>query len=421
MVKRISALKNQVQSSVLFRGSAFLFISSILGNIFNYLYHLTMGRLLGPVDYGLLASLISLSYLLGVPLGTMNKVVVKYASALGEKKNDGLVRGLYFWFLKNITLLSGGFFLILLAVSPLLSNWLKIDSLNLIIVVLTANFIGIFSAFNISILNGLLDFSRSAALGAILSLLKLLLGVFLVLLGFRVLGAVTSFLLTGLVGGVVSFWLVRRWLVKKEISPWSPDLKGIIDYTLPSFIFSLSFTSLYSSDVILARRFLTPREAGFYAALSTLGKVIFFASGPVIAVMFPLVSKNHSGGKNYKAVFRLSCLFTALISLGGAFFYFLFPKLVVTVLFGRGYLAVMPYLNLFALIFVLFTFNYLLMNFYLSIKKTRAVWFYLAAALLQVGLIFIYHQSIAQIAFAFLGSLTFLFLLLLGYYWKNEI
>jgi len=40
---------------------------------------------------------------------------------------------------------------------------------------------------------------------------------------------------------------------------------------------SLATTSFLSMDVILAKHFLAPKEAGYYALLALAGKMIFFA------------------------------------------------------------------------------------------------------------------------------------------------
>ena len=72
--------------SKLITGSFLLGIGTVIGGGINYVYHLLMGRMLGPVDYGILVSLISLSYLLSIPIATLNLVVVRFVSLLKGKK-----------------------------------------------------------------------------------------------------------------------------------------------------------------------------------------------------------------------------------------------------------------------------------------------------------------------------------------------
>ena len=70
-----------------FKGSLFLFASSTLASAINYFYHLLLGRMLGPADYGTLASRISLTYLLGIPSAALNLVIVKFISSFRGKKS----------------------------------------------------------------------------------------------------------------------------------------------------------------------------------------------------------------------------------------------------------------------------------------------------------------------------------------------
>ena len=111
----------------LFKGSFIVLTGSTIANVGSYLFHLLMGRLLGPVDYGVLESLISLSYFLGVPLSVFTIVIVKYISQ--EKKNKEKLS----LFVKKIFRKSSFYGLFLfgcfLFAFPLLRKLLKIDSL----------------------------------------------------------------------------------------------------------------------------------------------------------------------------------------------------------------------------------------------------------------------------------------------------
>ncbi|PJE67877.1 hypothetical protein COU94_04850, partial [Candidatus Shapirobacteria bacterium CG10_big_fil_rev_8_21_14_0_10_38_8] len=59
-------------------------------------------------------------------------------------------------------------------------------------------------------------------------------------------------------------------------------------------------------------------------------------------------------------------------------------------------------------------------NYYLSIKKIIAAVFPLLAAILQIILIFLFHQNIGQIVYVSIMVIGLLLALLMLYYWKNE-
>ena len=170
----------------------------------------------------------------------------------------------------------------------------------------------------------------------------------------------------------------------------------------------------------MAKKFLPAIDAGFYAALSTLGKIIFFGISPIIMVMFPITSEKHANGGDYKKVFRLSLLLITIFCLGLSLVYLFFPELMVLALYGKGYLSVIPYLKYFALIFSFFALSSLFLNYFISIKKTKAVAFCLIAAIIQILAICIFHKSLMQLTIISLVVMFLLFISLLGYYLLNE-
>lgn len=74
------------------KGSLILIIMLGIYNIFNFLFHLTMGRILGPENYGILAVLMSLIYIYGVPSEAIQNLITKYTSKLNLNKKDGKIK-----------------------------------------------------------------------------------------------------------------------------------------------------------------------------------------------------------------------------------------------------------------------------------------------------------------------------------------
>lgn len=406
-------LKNQLVA-----GSAILFFGNMGANFGNYLFHLLTGRMLGPLGYGVLASLISLTYLLNIPVGALSLVIVKYVSALRGKRELGKISYFYSWLNKKLWLFgSVGFFLLVLA-SPFLASFLHLASPLLVILVITSSLIGVYLAVNTAILQGFLRFGLMSVLGVIQVALKLSLAVLLIYLGYQVLGAVTAIFASYLLALALTSFFVSRLLRGAEKKDSVADL-GISKYALPVFFSTLAFVSLYTLDVVLVRHFLTAQEAGFYAALSTLGKIIFFAANPVVMVMFPMVSERHANGKSYFDFFYLSLGLAFLICLGISVIYFLFPQLMINFLYGREYFPAAPYLGLFAVFLSLYTFNFLLTNFYLSIKKTKVVFLPMTAALIQAILISFWHRDIGQVVWISIGVLGLLLVGLVMYHYSD--
>lgn len=398
----------------LFAGSFIMIFGSNAVSFINYLYHLIMGRMLGPSNYGELAAIISLIGLLGIIPGSLNLVVIKYISST---TNDKEVNGLISWFKRKIFLASLIFSFIILLTSPVISSFLHISKISYSILISVSFFFSIQSLLNRSILQGLLKFKEMVVSILAENSLKLGISMLLIYFGFRVGGAIAGIMIATVLG-----WYITNIFLQyhaKEINP-AIDLKKIILFTIPVLIQSISITSIYSADVILVKHFFSSHDAGIYAALSTLGKIIFFGAGPIGAVMFPLVSQRNARGENYKKIFTSSLLATMLFAASILLVYWLYPQLAIKLLFGTEYLEAQNLLIWFGIFISLFTLSSLLISYGLSLGKTSIVILPLIAAIVQIVMIWFFHQTLYTIIFISIISAALLLVSLLIYFTYYE-
>ena len=125
--------------------------------------------------------------------------------------------------------------------------------------------------------------------------------------------------------------------------------------------------------------------------------MIFYGLAPLTVLLLPMVSNRHAAGKSSIEVL-LKLLF-ANLSLGliGVGIFSLFPELVIKVLSGSQYLVVANLLIKFSLLMWLLSISNLLMSYLIAVnRQTSAVWIGLIA-LLQPGLIILFHKNLTQI------------------------
>jgi len=403
----------------LLAGSAVLFIGNMIANVANYLYHLLMGRMLGPSDYGILESLISLLYLMEIPLMTLSVVVVKYVSQFkGEERYKAI--GKLYHKLNSQLMLFGilgliCFFLFI----PLLAKILRLDNYLWLVMIGLVVFVTIFSGINRSVLQGLSKFFELSLSGVIECLGKLFLSIVFLVIGLKVSGALGAMLIAGVLGYLLSKYFVKDKVKKFDLSE-NLGRRTMIKYSLPIFVSMLSLTSLFSTDIILARYYLTGFDAGLYSALAVLGKIIFFISGPIGMVMFPLISEYKAKEQNYRKIFLQSLGIVALVSAGMSIIYFIAPNFIVSMLYGTDYLKAASSLGLFAVFLSFFSIVSLFVNYYISINKYKLILLTFPAAILQVVFIIIFHQNINQLVWVSVVVLGLLALLLMLYYLRYE-
>lgn len=408
-------LKNAI-TNPLISGSAIMVLGSNSINFLNYLYHLIMGRMLGPSFYGELASLISLMGLLGIIPAAVSLVIIKYVSSAKDKKEVAILAS---WLKTKILQASLIFFVFIIIASPFIASFLHINKLSYLFLIGVIFLFSIQALVNRSILQGLLKFKVMVISVLVENGTKLVISVALVYLGFRVGGAMVAFVLSTLLGWYIANSYIRFGFKTNSTNLWDP--KPMILFAIPVLVQSFAITSLYSSDVLLVKHFFSSHEAGIYASLSTLGKIIFFGAGPIGSVMFPLVSQRQARKQNYRKIFTLSFFGTGFSALGVLLIYWLFPEYAIRLLYGSAYLEASPLLVWFGIFISLFTLSALLINYGLSLGKTSIVVFPSLAALIQIILIWFFHNTIFTVILIsiFVTALLLVFLLIYFIYSKD--
>lgn len=401
----------KIFNNQLLTGSLIVFIGSNLVNVLNYFYHLFMGRLLGPANYGELVSIFSLTGLLMMIPGSANLTITKFVSA---NKTDKDTQAVINWFYKKSYYLA----LILVAVTvvllPIIGTFLNINMSWSLFMIPFLILFGIPTLFNRAILQGLLKFNQSIVSVIGENLIKLVLGIGLVLLGWSLTGAILGVLSSAALGWILSLLFLNKFRIK-DAGERDIPLKEIYKYTVPILLQSVAATSLISTDIILVKHFFSPVDAGLYAALSTLGKVIFFCSGPIGTVMFPLVSKRSSRKENFYQVFLLSLVLTGIISFVILTGYFFVPQIAITMLYGSSYLGVSGNLVWFGVFITFYTLSSLITSFFLSLGKTWVVILTLVSGLCQICGIWFFHNSLSDVITVSIISSGLLFISLCIY------
>ena len=389
------SILNILKQNQLLRGSAVMFVGTMVANFGSYLYHLLMGRMLGPKSYGALESVISLGYLLFILIAVLTFVVTKFVAKLKGKKDMKGIAWIFRYFNQKMLIFSGFIMLIIFIISPLVKSFLRLDSVFPIVFLGLLFFVSVFSTIDRAILQGLMNFNQMVVSHIGETGSKMVAALFLVWLGLGVNGAILALV----IGGMTGYFLANIYLKSiKKIKVAKPDIstKDFLKFGLPVFLVNLSFTSLYTNDIILVKHFFPAYEAGIYAALAVLGKIIFFATSSIPMVVFPMAAHRHSQGKKTRHILNVSLLMVFAVSLGIVLVYRLFPGLMISILFGKEYLSASPLLVWMGIFISLYSLAYLLINYFLSTDKTRIVILPIIFALIQLVLISKFHQSLFQ-------------------------
>jgi O-antigen/teichoic acid export membrane protein len=318
-------------------------------------------------------------------------VIIKLVSS--SKKAE--LPTIFSWFAKKSLILGLLVSSIFLVLTPVASQFLHTDVSNLLLLV-PLFFLSVLNIVYKSFLQGLMRFFEAVIASNVEIFGRVILGAAFILLGYSVFGGVLGLVISAL----VSFFLLRYFL--RDFRNNDGDIrfnktKEMLSFALPMFLSSTSILSLFSTDVILVKHFFSAYDAGIYASLSTLGKIVYFGASPVAAVMFPMVSKRYSKGQGYKKIFYYSLLLTLIIVIGVAVVYRFLPALSMRILYGEKYIEGAVYLFRFSIFMGTLTLSSFMISYFLSKGKVIVSYFAALGAVSQaIGLWFI-HNSVATV------------------------
>ena len=370
---------------MIFTNSLLVLAATIFGHFFNYLFHFVTGRFLLPDQYGLLEGFIALNYLLAVIISSFSLSIINAVNRIDFHQ----LQRLSF----KLTLIA---WLIFLLFYPLFSSLLQLDKPYLFLIFSLQILFAFVPTLYVAILQAKLKFKQFAILNFFSPFIKTLTAFFLLLLGLKISGAIASLVISSFLAACLSYWLVRPFL--KKIPAKTPaNLTAFWSFSRLSFITLLGLTSLYVSDILLVRFFFPADLSGTYAAVSVIGKIVFFISATVLTVSFPVFVKQKTEAVKLKNSFFQTAGLIGLISLAGLIGYQLFPQPIISLLYGSAYYSAAPFLFPFAVFMVIFSFFNLNLQFLLALSQKAAGWLAGLTALCQLGLIVARHQNLLAI------------------------
>lgn len=399
-------IADRIKSPIQRRAGLF-FMGSIIGGILNYLFNIIMAResFLGPSGFGDIAALSSLLTIDGIAATALTMSVAYFSSRLQERERVyAFVRSTS----NSIGIVSICIALLLIAGSPALAAFLNIQSIHSILILSPILVITVLLGITQGALQGMLEFGKLALVGLMGASLRLMIAVPVVASGYGVPGALASMLVATLIVYGYSLYALRKYISPDIIASRQTSaisLRSLLAYGGPALIATAGLTMLFSFDIILAKHFLTPEVAGQYGGLSTLGKVIYFATLPLTLMMFPIISRNHSSGRSSRNVIAASGVGIGAILMVTLGIYSTVPSFVIRSTIGSAYLGVSSSLFLFALFFTAISFATWLVYIFLAFEKTRIVALPLVAVAIESFLILHTHSSLHAIIWsAFFSS-----------------
>lgn len=404
----------------LFSNSIIVFVGTIIGSFFSYLFNMLMGRYLGPTEYGEMTALMSFLMIISVAGSAILTITMRYSSQLYAENKYSALKRLLSFFTKYIYVLSLAIILICLVLIKPIANYFSISSLLPVAIAFSSLIFGLVVLANKGFLQGTHQFSAVSFIGAIEMALRLVLGVILVKIGFQVSGALAAVVLATAISYFITFWPINSLFKKagtdKTETNFRFDKKEILSYSWPTLITSVLLIVALNIDIILVKHYFPAYDAGIYAAISTIAKIILYITAPVITVMFPMISEKTTKGDKHYSIFLLSLLMVAVGSFLILGLYVVAPAKIIGILYGPSYISFFYLLPEIGMAVLLYSLINLVVNYYMVIKNFIFVWFFLLDLILMTIAISIWHSSIVLVVRIMIASYSLLFASIMVYY-----
>ena len=131
--------------------------------------------------------------------------------------------------------------------------------------------------------------------------------------------------------------------------------------------------------------------------------------------MFPKISELKANNRGHKSLLLKSLMIALLLGLIASLFYFLMPKFIIGLLFGKEYLVISELLGIFGIVMTIYSLSYIIAYYNIALNRIKFLYLLIFFNLLEIVLILLFHSSLFVIVMILLIIILLLFLSLIVY------
>lgn len=363
----------------------------------DYGYNVLTGRLLDPVEFGVLVSVTALLQVAVHLTNVIRNIVAYYAAGMsGRPETEGqvaaFIQQMWRWSWRWGIVVTG----VAALISPLVAGLLKVDTPRPLWAASLTLLLLFVRPVTDGALQGLQRFGGLAVVQVAQALLRLLLAALLVWLGWQSFGALLALPLAS----SLALLLALAWLRDEFRSGRTAALAQVVSwgYSAQTVAGLLAFALLTNVDAVVVKLVFDPATAGDYGPVVTLGKMNLFVPLAIGLVLFPKATQRQASGRDPRPVLLLALLVTLLPGLALTALYFLFPGRLVQTIFGDAYADPGLVLGLVGLATTFFAALNIWLNYALSLKRPAFVVALVVVVVVQLVGMALFHDSLREIA-----------------------
>ncbi|MDT7859116.1 MAG: oligosaccharide flippase family protein [Candidatus Aenigmarchaeota archaeon] len=354
----------------LISNTTYLFLDWFTVTLLGFFYWFIAGKTLQPEEYGIVSTVVNFAIFLStLSLLGINTALWKLISENEAKKDVGKIKSLIKFSYQIILLTNLLILTLFLFFNDFIASTLKIPqtasilipfaTLSLTLASLSGSIIYAFQKMKLYFLTDIFGV-----------LVKDILAIFLIFLGFRYFGLITGF--------IVCYYLIfilRIISIRLKGKYSKIDKKEILfEYALPAFISSLAWSIFSSGQYALLSIIQDTKATGIYTVALIMTIPIIALPNTLSSALLPIVSSLSTNTKTksqQKRLIELVARYSFFFSLPTALFLIIFSKQVIVIFSSEKYLEASSLFPILAIASVIYGLGNLFLSNLYAIGKTK--------------------------------------------------
>ncbi|HVH86176.1 MAG TPA: oligosaccharide flippase family protein [Terriglobales bacterium] len=388
-------LKNP--SSVVLSGSLVLLMGSMLVSVLNFVFNVAMARLLGPELFSQAAAIVTLLMLLSCISLSFQMVCAKFVA---RNETPNAKSSVYRRISRQAWQWGAVVALVLAIAQKPITGYLRMP--NSWVIAVLAIGMAFYNQLGVKRGNmqGWCEFPSLSWNYIFEAASKLAIAILLVELGYGIFGVV----------GALSASIIAAVLLPSPRN--HTQHASAVDEPLPgecipasfgegiqAIVFFVGQVIINNVDIILVKHFFDSEQAGLYAAIALVGRLLYFASWQVVSAMFPVSAAAGEKEHGKTQVLGVPLLIVSLLCIGFILVLAIFPGFVMHVVFGEGFHAADSLLSIYAMSTALYAIAMVLITYEMSRKIANTGWLQLVFSGAIVLAIYMFHSNLRQVIY----------------------
>ena len=388
LTQKTTTLQSRIVS-----GSLVLLSGSSLTTAINLAYNIVVARYIGPKGFGQATVVYTILTLISAV--TLSFQIVS-AKLVARQRSPEEGAGAYRIFHRGAWAVGILIALILMMFQRSIADYLNLPSPVLIALLASGAAFYIPLGSRRGYIQGTYGFRRLATNLVLEGAVRLGGSFLLILAGLGVEGVIAA----NAAAVAVAYLAIAPKLVGRVSSPLR--VSYLFRETSQALIFFSGQVLINNCDIVLVKHFFAANEAGLYAAVAMVGRVIFAFSSAVVNSMFPLVAGTGDEERKDLKVIATSLLLVLGTGSALALGLSIAPAGLWTALFGSGFEIAgkynLPYLlALYAVTTIVYSLSVVIITFEMSYKIANTSWVQLAFSGVVIAGIVRFHSSLREV------------------------